>query len=118
MFRQNTPLEKLDRKHFAKGSRKPEQNGVVVAPQVGNVKEIALLEAKIRRLCDLLDEVGDANFLSSPKGKDLRQNMLTFKLMRSKFRKWILYVPHTNNFWSSSLGKITSMGLYLHYVKP
>ncbi|PHT87481.1 hypothetical protein T459_09587 [Capsicum annuum] len=52
----NTPLEKLDRKHFAKGSRKPEQNGVVVAPQVGNVKEIALLEAKIRRLCDLLDE--------------------------------------------------------------
>ncbi|KAJ8536874.1 hypothetical protein K7X08_035275 [Anisodus acutangulus] len=53
----NTPLEKLDRKHFAKGSRKPEQNCVVAAPQVGDdVKEIALLEAKIRKLCDLLDE--------------------------------------------------------------
>ncbi|XP_060203845.1 splicing factor SF3a60 homolog [Lycium barbarum] len=53
----NTPLEKLDRKHFAKGSRKPERNGVIAAPQVGNdVKEIALLEAKIRKLCDLLDE--------------------------------------------------------------
>ncbi|KAK4734688.1 hypothetical protein R3W88_008949 [Solanum pinnatisectum] len=52
----NISLEKLDRKHFAKGSRKPEQNGVVATPQVGDVKEIALLEAKIRRLCDLLDE--------------------------------------------------------------
>lgn len=52
----NTSLEKLDKKHFAKGSRKPEQNGVVAAPQVGDVKEIALLEAKIRKLCDLLDE--------------------------------------------------------------
>ncbi|KAJ8554316.1 hypothetical protein K7X08_024994 [Anisodus acutangulus] len=53
----NTPLKNLDRKHFTKGSRKPEQNGVVAAPQVGDdVIEMALLEAKIRKLCDLLDE--------------------------------------------------------------
>ncbi|KAK9292592.1 hypothetical protein L1049_020566 [Liquidambar formosana] len=53
----NTPLEQLDRKHFAKGQRRSEQNGVVAAPQeVENWKEIALLEAKIKKLCELLDE--------------------------------------------------------------
>lgn len=42
------------------------------APQVGDdVKEIALMEAKIRKLCDLLDEVGDTTLLLSPKGKDI-----------------------------------------------
>lgn len=34
-----------------------------------DVKEIALLEAKIRKLCDLLDEVGDTTLVLSPKGK-------------------------------------------------
>lgn len=55
---QHTPLEKLDKKHFAKGSRGSEQNGVAAAPQVvNNLKEIALMEAKIIKLCDSLEEV-------------------------------------------------------------
>ncbi|XP_057462646.1 splicing factor SF3a60 homolog [Actinidia eriantha] len=53
----HTPLERLDRKHFAKGSRGPEQNGVAAAPQQAeSLKEIALMEAKIIKLCDLLHE--------------------------------------------------------------
>lgn len=105
MFWQNISLEKLDRKHFAKGSWKPEQNSVVATSHVGDVKEIALLEAKIRRLCDLLDEVGDTTLLLSPEGKYIWGNMLTFELMWSKFRKWILYAPHTNNFLSHVWGR-------------
>ncbi|KAG1367555.1 hypothetical protein COCNU_14G000230 [Cocos nucifera] len=49
-----TPLEQLDRKHFAKGSRGSEQNGV--AEETNSKKEIALLEAKMQRLCELLKE--------------------------------------------------------------
>ncbi|KAL6291666.1 hypothetical protein ACE6H2_009176 [Prunus campanulata] len=53
----DTPLEKLDRKHFAKGSRGSVQNGAAAASQeVDNSKEIALLEAKVKKLCDLLNE--------------------------------------------------------------
>ncbi|XAR71638.1 hypothetical protein NMG60_11018010 [Bertholletia excelsa] len=53
----HTALEQLDRKHFAKGSRGAEQNGVAAAPQqVENSKEIALMEAKMEKLCDLLHE--------------------------------------------------------------
>lgn len=53
----DTPLEKLDKKHFAKGSRQSEQNGFAAAPsQAEDSKEIALMEAKIKRLCELLHE--------------------------------------------------------------
>ncbi|CAA2998736.1 splicing factor SF3a60 homolog [Olea europaea subsp. europaea] len=53
----HTPLEKLDRKHFAKGSRGPQQNGnsVTILPSA-DAKEIALIESKVKRLCDLLQE--------------------------------------------------------------
>lgn len=55
---QNTPLEKLDKKHFAKGVRGLEKNGVAAVPQeYENSKEIALMEAKMKKLCDLLEEV-------------------------------------------------------------
>ena len=55
---QNAPLEKLDKKHFAKGSRVFQQNGTAAALQQDeNSKEIALMEAKMQKLCDLLDEV-------------------------------------------------------------
>lgn len=55
---QNTPLEKLDKKHFAKGSRKPQQNGgVAVSNQEDDSKNIALMEAKIEKLCEILSEV-------------------------------------------------------------
>lgn len=54
---QHTPLDKLDKKHFAKGARGKEQNGVAPATQeVGNLKDIALMEAKMKKLCDLLSE--------------------------------------------------------------
>lgn len=51
----NTPLEKLDRKHFIKPLRGSEQNGNMLA-QKQDVKEVALIEAKMKRLCELLDE--------------------------------------------------------------
>lgn len=55
---QHTPLDKLDRKHFVKGSRGHEQNGGVVAPQPSeDAKEIALMEAKLKKMCELLHEV-------------------------------------------------------------
>lgn len=55
---QHTPLEKLDKKHFAKGARVSEQNRAAAAPQQDDSsKEIALQEAKMKKLCDLLDEV-------------------------------------------------------------
>ncbi|KAJ4705844.1 splicing factor 3A subunit 3-like [Melia azedarach] len=54
----HTPLEKLDRKHFAKGSRRQEENGAVApAPQeVENLKDVALMETKMIKICDLLSE--------------------------------------------------------------
>ncbi|XP_057798707.1 splicing factor SF3a60 homolog [Salvia miltiorrhiza] len=53
----HTPLDKLDPKHFVKGSRRHEQNGGVVAQQPSeDAKEIALMEAKMKKMCDLLHE--------------------------------------------------------------
>ncbi|CBI23142.3 hypothetical protein VitviT2T_025424 [Vitis vinifera] len=53
----HTPLEQLDQKHFAKGSRRSEQNGTPAAPkEADSSKEIALLEAKLRKICELLYE--------------------------------------------------------------
>ncbi|KAL8049474.1 hypothetical protein ABFX02_06G022800 [Erythranthe guttata] len=53
----DTPLESLDRKHFVKGFRGPEQNGGVAALHSSeDAKAIALMEAKMNKLCDLLSE--------------------------------------------------------------
>ncbi|XP_073064251.1 splicing factor SF3a60 homolog [Primulina eburnea] len=53
----HTPLEKLDRKHFAKGSLGPDRNGGAVALGPNeDAKEISLMEAKLKKLCDLLHE--------------------------------------------------------------
>ncbi|CAN1264089.1 Splicing factor SF3a60 homolog [Linum perenne] len=53
----HTPLEKLDKKHFAKGSRRPELNGTAAdSKENNNLKEIALMEAKIIKVCSLLSE--------------------------------------------------------------
>ncbi|XP_038683403.1 splicing factor SF3a60 homolog isoform X2 [Tripterygium wilfordii] len=53
----HTPLEQLDKKHFAKGSRSSEQNGDVAAlREADNSAEIALMEAKVAKLCDFLNE--------------------------------------------------------------
>lgn len=51
------PLEKLDKKHFAKTSRAVEQNGFAKANQESDIaKEIALMETKVKKLCSLLKE--------------------------------------------------------------
>ncbi|CAL4900155.1 unnamed protein product [Urochloa decumbens] len=55
----HTPLEQLDRKHFAKVPRTKDDSNVT---SNGNnfkddLKEIALMEVKMKRLCELLDEV-------------------------------------------------------------
>lgn len=52
----HTPLEMLDRKHFAKPLRGSEQNGNVPV-QKEDLKELALMEAKMKRLCELLNEI-------------------------------------------------------------
>ncbi|KAB5531636.1 hypothetical protein DKX38_018306 [Salix brachista] len=54
----DTSFEKLDKKHFVKGSRGSVPNGgAATSKEVDNSKEIALMEAKINKLCDLLDEI-------------------------------------------------------------
>ena len=60
---QHTPLEQLDRKHFAKILRT--KDGSDTTSNGNNVKddmkkEIALMEVKMRRLCELLDEVSSS----------------------------------------------------------
>lgn len=59
VYVQNTPLEKLDKKHFAKPALKGNQNGDAKAMQGADssAKQIALTEAKVKKLCNLLDEV-------------------------------------------------------------
>ena len=55
-----TPLEQLDRKHFAKVPHTKDGSNTASS---GNIfkdymkKEIALMEVKMKRLCELLDEV-------------------------------------------------------------
>lgn len=70
----HTPLEMLDKKHFAKGARGLEKNGVAAAPQHGNLKEIALMEAKMNKLCDLLDET-----ITRTKDNIVKKQALTYE---------------------------------------
>ena len=66
-FMQHTPLEKLDKKHFVKGSCRPEQNGSTAVPQdINSLKHVALMETKIKKLCDLLSKVSWLLTLSLP----------------------------------------------------
>ncbi|CAN6327909.1 unnamed protein product [Urochloa humidicola] len=55
----HTPLEQLDRKHFAKVPRtKDDSNATFTGNNFKDLeKEIALLEVKMKRLCELVDEV-------------------------------------------------------------
>ncbi|KAK9121923.1 hypothetical protein Syun_019540 [Stephania yunnanensis] len=52
----HTPLEQLDKKHFARRSLVEQNGGVVASQKTDDSKELALLEAKIKKLCELLDE--------------------------------------------------------------
>ncbi|XP_054798024.1 splicing factor SF3a60 homolog [Prosopis cineraria] len=71
----HTPLEMLDRKHFAKGPRGSEKNGTAAVPQQDeNSKEIALMEAKMSKLCDLLQET-----IARTKDNVVKKQALTYE---------------------------------------
>ncbi|KAF7844607.1 splicing factor SF3a60-like protein [Senna tora] len=71
----HTPLEKLDRKHFAKGPRGSEKNVTTAVPQQDeNSKEIALMEAKMKKLCDLLEET-----IARTKDNVVKKQALTYE---------------------------------------
>lgn len=58
---QHTPLEQLDKKHFSKGSHGVKVKGAAVASQQNSdAKRIGLMEAKLTRICELLNEVCSA----------------------------------------------------------
>ncbi|XP_008791422.1 splicing factor SF3a60 homolog [Phoenix dactylifera] len=73
----HTPVEQLDRKHFAKGSRGLEQNGV--AEETNSKKEIALVEAKMQRLCELLKET-----IIQTKENVIKKQALTYEEMEAE----------------------------------
>ncbi|PIA54848.1 hypothetical protein AQUCO_00901027v1 [Aquilegia coerulea] len=78
----HTPLAKLDKKHFAKGSRDVGLNGASDASQqTDDVRQIALMETKLKRICELLSEF--CRPYCKPK-KMLRRNRLLHT------RKWNL----------------------------
>ncbi|VFQ94001.1 unnamed protein product [Cuscuta campestris] len=53
----HTPLEKLDKNHFAKGTQGSRQNGGIALSHVNrDAKDVAFMEAKLRKLCDLMEE--------------------------------------------------------------
>ncbi|XP_038875231.1 splicing factor SF3a60 homolog [Benincasa hispida] len=71
----HTPLQLLDKKHFAKLSRQPIQNGAAAASQNNeNLKQVALMEAKIEKLCDLLDET-----IARTKDNIVKKQALTYE---------------------------------------
>ncbi|KAG9142358.1 hypothetical protein Leryth_016850 [Lithospermum erythrorhizon] len=76
----HTPLEKLDRKHFVKGYRAREQNGLSFASQPSeDAKDIALMEVKMKKLCDLLDET-----IERTKENVEKKQALTFEEMEAE----------------------------------
>ncbi|GLU18354.1 hypothetical protein SLE2022_346600 [Rubroshorea leprosula] len=74
------PLEKLDKKHFAKGTRGSGQNGAVVAGQdFDSLKDIALMEAKMKKICDLLSET-----IEQTKENIVKKQALTYEEMEQE----------------------------------
>ncbi|KAF9602120.1 hypothetical protein IFM89_025165 [Coptis chinensis] len=77
----HTPLEQLDKKHFLKGSCGVKQNGTAaVSERTGDLKNIALMEAKLKRLCeDLLNEI-----IVQTKENVEKKQALTFEEMEAE----------------------------------
>ncbi|KAL8137091.1 hypothetical protein V2J09_003092 [Rumex salicifolius] len=75
----NTPLEKLDKKHFVKPSRGTMQNGDVLTSKQENAKEIALLETQVKTLCELLQET-----IIRTKENAEKKHSLTFEEMEAE----------------------------------
>ncbi|KAK9665278.1 hypothetical protein RND81_14G102100 [Saponaria officinalis] len=81
----NTPLEKLDKKHFAKSSRGLDQNGDVNGPsrKQEDGKELALVEAKLRKLCELLQE----NIVRTKENAEKKQGMSYEELQQEQLEE-------------------------------
>ncbi|CAL1409685.1 unnamed protein product [Linum trigynum] len=75
----HTPLEKLEKKHFAKGSQLPVQNGAAALKENINSKEVALMEAKVIKLCTLLSET-----IERTKENVEKKQALTYEEMESE----------------------------------
>ncbi|KAG6488072.1 hypothetical protein ZIOFF_056830 [Zingiber officinale] len=93
----NTPLEQLDRKHFARSSRNSEKN--VATDQISSKKEIALMEAKLHQLCDLLTEVIDLT-----KENIEKKQALTYEEMEAEREECIIACLNGRNLslWQAS----------------
>ncbi|XP_058095942.1 splicing factor SF3a60 homolog [Magnolia sinica] len=74
----HTPLQELDRKHFAKGSRDLEKNNAA-SQEDSSAKEIALMEVKIQRLCELLNET-----IAQTKENVEKKQALTYEEMEAE----------------------------------
>ncbi|CAN7004841.1 splicing factor SF3a60 homolog [Brassica rapa] len=79
----NTPLEKLDKKHFAKPALKGNQNGDAKAMQGADssAKQIALTEAKVKKLCNLLDET-----IERTKQNVVKKQAMTYEEMEEEHK--------------------------------
>nr|KJB44545.1 hypothetical protein B456_007G258600 [Gossypium raimondii] len=76
----HTPLEKLDKKHFAKGSHGPRQNGsTAVSQDINSLKHIALMEAKMKKLSDLLSKT-----IEQTKENVVKKQALTYEEMEQE----------------------------------
>ncbi|PPS12959.1 hypothetical protein GOBAR_AA07680 [Gossypium barbadense] len=76
----HTPLEKLDKKHFAKGSLGPRQNGsTAVSQDINSLKHIALMEAKMKKLADLLSKT-----IEQTKENVVKKQALTYEEMEQE----------------------------------
>lgn len=76
----DTPLEKLDKKHFAKGTRGARQNGSISTGQdFESLKEVALMEAKMKKLCELLSKI-----IEHTKQNIVKKQALTYEEMEQE----------------------------------
>ncbi|PPD92611.1 hypothetical protein GOBAR_DD10446 [Gossypium barbadense] len=79
-LKEHTPLEKLDKKHFAKGSHGPRQNGsTAVSQDINSLKHIALMEAKMKKLSDLLSKT-----IEQTKENVVKKQALTYEEMEQE----------------------------------
>lgn len=76
----HTPLEQLDKKHFSKGSHGVKVNGAAVASQQNSdAKRIGLMEAKLSRICELLNET-----IAQTKENVEKKQALTYEEMEAE----------------------------------
>ncbi|KAE8717474.1 OBP3-responsive protein 1 isoform 1 [Hibiscus syriacus] len=79
-FTKHTPLDKLDKKHFAKGSHGPRQNGSsAVSQDINSLKHVVLMEAKMKKLCDLLSKT-----IEQTKENVVKKQALTYEEMEQE----------------------------------